>query len=853
MKATSLLLLSLSALPFWGHAAEDPIPDKIEYNRDVRPIFSENCFKCHGFDSKQRKGDLRLDRSDDAYAEHKGVRALIPGNLKDSSVHDRIHTTDDDDLMPPRKSGKHLTERQKTILDKWIEQGAAYQPLWSYMKLTRPQAPATPAGMTPGANAIDAFVRARLGKLGWTPAPKADRATLCRRLYLDLLGLPPKPSEVAAFVNDPSPDAYGKLVDELLRSEHYGERMAAPWLDVVRFADTIGFHSDNPRNIWPYRDYVIHAFNQNLPFDQFTREQIAGDLLPDATMWQKVASAFNRLNLSTEEGGAQAKDYEARTVADRVRAIGTVWLGQTFGCCQCHDHKFDPITMRDFYGMGAFFADIKESAIGRREDGMLVTTPAEAAEMKRLDDALAAAQKELDPLLPRLKEMQAKWETDVVSGGVILTELTQDTKATPAEKQRAQKVLATLKKEPKTRRAQDTELITTYFRDRVNGDDKPLLAKVQAAKAARDAYYTPLTKCLVSVSMKPTRVVHVLPRGNWMDESGEVMQPKLPDYLNPPKADHPLTRLDLANWLVSADNPLTARVIMNRLWKQYFGIGLSKVLDDLGAQGETPVQQELLDWLACEFRDSGWDMKHMVRLIVGSSTYRQSSSTTKEIQTQDPLNRELARQSRFRLDAELVRDNALAISGLLVDRVGGPSVKPYQPEGYWDNLNFPARKWQADTNENEWRRGLYTWWQRSYLQPSMVAFDAPSREECCAERVRSNIPQQALVLLNDPTYVEASRAFAARILQECHDTNEARIQWAWRQATARTPNAQELQTVRELLEKHLIYYQAHTTEANELIKVGLRPAPADLPVPELAAWTSVARTLLNLHETVTRL
>jgi len=797
-------------------AAEAPIPAKIEFNRDVRPILSDNCFYCHGPDKNHREADLRLDLRVEAIT----AKAIIPGKTSDSELIARIVTDDEDDLMPPPDSHKKLTERQKAILKKWIEQGAAYQQHWAYEKPVKAKIPA-------GVNPIDHLVQKRLSEIGLKPSPKADARTLVRRLSFDLTGLPPNPSEQSNPTD---------LIEKLLKSPHYGERMAISWLDQVRFADTIGYHSDNPHNVWPYRDYVIKSFNTNKPFDRFTIEQIAGDLLPDATQETRVASAFNRLLLTTEEGGAQAKDYEQRMLTDRVRAIGNAWMGQTTGCAQCHDHKFDPIAMRDFYSLGAFFADIKEPILGKREDGMLVTTPENEKKLAELDAKLAEAKKALAKVQPELNKAQKEWEAAFV--------------AHKGHQEKAAKdVVAVLK--VKNPNAKQRKLVDDYFA-KINPLHKAERDAVTKAEAARKAFYDPLPKCIVSVSDANKRTVRILPRGDWMNESGEVVKAALPGYLPKPKIEgRDLTRLDLAQWLVSKDNPLTARNVMNRLWKQFFGTGLSKVLDDLGAQGEPPVNPALLDWLACEFMDSGWDLQHMIKLIVTSHTYQQVSTSTKELTAADPYNRECARQSAFRLEAELVRDNALAISGLLVPKIGGPSVKPYQPAKYWENLNFPTREWQNDSGESLYRRGMYTWWQRSFTHPSMLAFDAPSREECTAERNRSNIPQQALVLLNDPTYVEAARAFAARILQSEGDAAK-RISWAFQQALQRTPSADEMKTLSALFAKHLADYKADTAAAEALLKTGAAPVAANLNKPELAAWTHVARVLLNLHETVTR-
>ena len=818
-------LLFASLAPIVVLAAEPPVPAKVEFNRDVRPILSDNCFYCHGNDPKHREADLRLDIREEAVK----AEAFVPGKVKDSELIARILTNDEDDLMPPPDSHKKLTQRQKDVLKKWIAQGAAYQEHWADEKPVKAKIPA-------GKNGVDVLVHQRLAEIGLKPSPRADSRTLIRRLYFDLVGLPPTPSDVSDW-SDLSDKRYDELVTQLLNNPHYGERMAIGWLDVVRFADTIGYHSDNPHNVWPYRDYVIKSFNNNKRFDRFTIEQIAGDLMLDANQETRVGSAFNRLLLTTQEGGAQAKDYEQRMLTDRVRAIGAAWMGQTTGCAQCHDHKFDPFAQRDFYQLGAFFADIKEGILGKREDGMLVTSSENEKRLAELDAALATAKKKLAAVQPKLTEAQKAWETEFLA------------KPT-ADKKEEKDILAILKaKNPNAKQKQSVEahfLKTTPLYKA----ERDAVAK---ADRERKAFYDPLPKCLVSISDTNKRTVRILPRGDWMNESGEVVKAALPGYLPKPKIEgRDLTRLDLAQWLVSKKNPLTARTVMNRLWKQFFGTGLSKVLDDLGAQGEPPVNPALLDWLACEFMDSGWDFQHMVRIIVSSDTYKQVSTTTKELTAADPYNRECARQSAFRLDAELVRDNALAISGLLIPKIGGPSVKPYQPAKYWENLNFPVREWQNDSGESLYRRGLYTWWQRSFLHPSLLAFDAPSREECAAERNRSNIPQQALALLNDPTYVEAARALAARILTECNGDVSKRIIWTMQQALQRHPSAQEMKTLVVLFDKQLADYQKDPAAAEALLKTGDAPVAASLNKTDLAAWTHVARVLINLHETITR-
>ncbi|MBM4071170.1 MAG: DUF1553 domain-containing protein [Planctomycetes bacterium] len=754
----------------------------VEFNRDIRPILSNACFVCHGPDNNLRKAELRLDREKDAFADRGGYRVLVPGKPDESPLYQRI-TARGKKQMPPPKHPHQLTKAQIELLRCWVAEGAKYQEHWSLIAAKKAALPAL-KNADWVRNPIDRCVLARLEQEGIAPAPEADRRTLIRRLSFDLTGLPPEPDEVDAFVNDNTSTAYEKMLERLLRSPHFGERMAQHWLDWVRFADTAGYHSDNHRDLYLYRDYVIAAFNDNMPFDRFTTEQLAGDLLPEPTRAQRIASGYNRLLQTTEEGGAQAREYMAKYAADRVRNFSSVWLGMTMGCAECHDHKFDPFSTREFYKLEAFFADIQEVAVGRQPQ-TLMPNPDQAKRLKELDGAIAAAQEQLK------------------------------TKGDAAAKTR----LAELQKQ---KQAMTKDVPTT----------------------------------LISTAMNP-RHIRILKRGNWLDDSGELVVPGVPAALPPLKvARQRADRLDLARWLVAADNPLTARVFVNRLWMVLFGQGIVKTTEDFGAQGAWPSHPDLLDWLAIEFRDSGWNVKHMIKLMATSATYRQSARASEKLRQRDPSNLLLARQARFRLDAEAVRDNALAISGLLSRRIGGPSAKPYQPAGYWKLLNFPTRVYQADKGENQYRRGLYTYWQRTFPHPSLLAFDAPSREECTAERTRSNTPLQALVLLNDPSYVEAARALAERIMREGTTregtTREAVIQAAYRRALNRPAQPAEVALLTGLFEKHLAQYRADGKSAEAFLRVGDRPAPGDVPVAELAAWTSVARVILNLHETITR-
>ncbi len=1003
-----VVTLALLLFQTIASGADVPIPAVIEFNRDVRPILSENCYACHGPDANKREAELRLDTEAGLFGKGAKKQPIVPSNIETSELVKRVTSTAPEQRMPPMESGKTLSARDVAVLKKWVEQGAKWQGHWAFIKPVRP---AVPEAAEPGftRNEIDRFVLVRLQVAGLKHVAEADRITLIRRLSFDLTGLPPTSEQVQQFLADNSPDAYEKLVARMLDSPHYGERMALYWLDLVRFADTAGYHSDNPRDIVPYRDYVIQAFNQNLPFNQFTVEQLAGDLLPSPTVWQKVASGYNRLLQTTEEGGAQAKEYTAKYSADRVRNVSSVWLGATMGCAECHDHKFDPFSQRDFYSMAAFFADVQESAVGRREPGMPVPSNADEKELARFGTEIAGAQKRLDEAVtgliasnPKLDdevgstwqvleaadvkvqgesqlhkqddgsykssgkaaaketyvltlqsdakltglrlealaddELPAKGPGQAPNGNFVLTEfkvtrIGENDKTMPVKVARGvadhsqnghdiataidgndasgwavlpqigqsheavfelaepvsgrftvtvefksqypqhgigrlrisgtsvdkpasrwvpPALRAALAKASDQRNDAEKNQVVTFLRDQ-SPRFQPQRDEIKKWTTERDAYSKNIPASLITVAAAP-RVVRMLPRGNWLDDSGEVVSPAIPAFFGKLETgDKRATRLELANWLVSADNPLPSRVFVNRVWRLLNGNGLSKSLEDAGSQGEWPTHPDLLDWLAVEFRDSGWNVKHLVKLIVTSGTYRQNSVQTKEARAADPFNRLLSAQNRVRLDAEFIRDNALSISGLLSPRIGGESDKPYQPDGYWEFLNFPRRSWEPDKDERQYRRGLYTWWQRSFLHPSLMTFDAPSREECTADRPRSNTPQQALALLNDPTYVEAARVFAARIVKEGGATDEARLTWSFRRAVSRSPKAEELAILNKLLAKHRDDFRANAATSEQLPRTGLASTPESIDKVELAAWTSIARAILNLHETVTRL
>jgi len=772
-----------------GSAAAAPAP---LFHRDVRPILSNYCYRCHGPDAETRAADLRLDQREGLFGEASSGAAIVkPGDAEASELLRRITSHDDAERMPPPDANLELSPAQIETLKSWITAGADWQNHWAYQPPTRPELPPAPPQSTDRDHPIDRFLAASLAREGLTFAEPADPVTLARRLSFDLLGLPATTEDVARFAADPSDQAYSALVERLLDSPHYGERMAVHWLDLVRYADSCGYHSDVEQPISPYRDYVIQAFNRNLPFDQFTREQLAGDLLANPTTRQRIATGYNRLNKTTEEGGAQAGEYTAKSAADRVRTTAGVWLAATLGCAECHDHKYDPYTARDFYSFAAFFADVEEQGVykaGTREPELTLPTAEQQTQAAKLNEQITACTQQL----------------------------------------------ATLKEGDSPERAE------------LEKQEKQLRGELKQLEAS-------YPRTMITVATTP-REMRVLPRGNWLDATGDIVSPALPTaFAAGSTTPGRLTRLDLANWLTSRDNPLVARVFVNRLWKLLFGAGLARQLDDFGAQGEPPTHPELLDWLAVEFIDSGWDVKHMIRLITSSRAYRQSSVPTAELAKRDPQNRLLARQSRWRLDAEFIRDTALVHAGLFVPEVGGASVKPYQPEGYWEFLNFPKRTWQNDTGGAQYRRGLYTHWQRTFLHPSLLAFDAPSREECTAQRAVSNTPQAALALLNDPTYVECARKFAERALKQSLSKDDAsRIAWAFRQAISRAPGDAEQKLLEELLADGRTQFAADPSAVEKLLTVGQTPRSAELDAAELAAWTGVCRVILNLHETISR-
>ena len=733
-------LASLLALALWLPCrAEKPL----DFGRDVRPILSDRCFACHGQDSNKREGELRLDQREAALKGGESGPAIVPGDADASEIIKRILAEDRTELMPPPKAKKPLTDEQKEILTRWVKEGAVYTNHWSFEPIKSHTPPPVAAKEWPR-TPVDHFVLAPLEAKKIQPAPEAERAVFLRRVTLDLTGLPPTPEEAKAFLEDSSADAHAKVVDRLLKSPDYAERMTAVWLDNARYADSNGYQFDNRRTMWPWRDWVIEAFRTNMPYDRFVTEQLAGDLLEKPTQQQLIATGFNRNHGYSIEGGINDEEYRVMYANDKTATAGTLFLGLTMDCCRCHDHKYDPVSIQEYYSFYAFF-----------------NTSAEVG--------------------------------------------------APGEKGRK-------------------EMASAPF---VHAGDDP-------ATAPR----------AMIMAEKP-RETFVLQKGLF-DQPGEKVEPRTPRML-PSFEGYPQNRLGLAKWLTAPANPLFARVTVNRIWQQFFGIGLVKTADNFGLQGEMPSHPELLDWLAEDFRKSGWDLHHLIRTIVLSATYRQDSRFRAELD--DAENRLLARGPSFRLPAETIRDQALAASGLLTRKVGGPSVMPYQPPGVWEDLSAPpshAETYQASTGPDLYRKSLYTYWRRAAIHPAMAVFDAPNREICSVERSNTNTPLQALVTLNDPTYIEAARKLAERVMKQESVDAEKQTMLAMRLVLVRSPEAKELALLREVYQERLAQYQADPAAAQKLLAIGASTVDATLDRIRLAAMTDVCHVILNLSETVTR-
>lgn len=1013
-------------------AAESNSEVKVDYDRDIRPILSDKCFKCHGPDSKQRQAGLRLDNREGATAKlDSGVVAIVPNQPDASELVRRIFNSGDEQ-MPPAKEQKQLTDAEKQLLRKWVERGANYQKHWSFVAPQRAPLPAV-RDTTWLKNDIDRFILARIEAAGLSPSPEASRESLIRRVTFDLTGLPPTIAEIDAFLADSSPDAYEKVVDRLLNSIHHGERMALDWLDAARYADTHGYHIDSGRDMTRWREWVIQAFHKNMPFDQFTVEQMAGDLLPNSTLDQQIASGFNRNHMINFEGGAIPEEYLTAYIVDRVNTTSTVWLGLTLHCTQCHDHKYDPFTQKEFYQLFAFFNNVPESGLdGSKGNAMpFVKAPSseQQTELDQLGKEIAAVEEKLSLPDPILDTAQREWEKKVLStkptwqtlkadalvsaggatlsqgedhairatgknpavetytirstlngtritalrlealpdpdlagqgpgrsvnGNVVLTNIifTIDTgaeskpiawkKADADFSQKDFPVEKAIDTDPKSgwalypevgklhqatlyfsepvaipaggaaativldfqsqfgqhqfgrfrlsvtdsdspgepsiqadvgvalaaaadqRTEAQTKLLRSHFRHNHSPEAKPLVEKLAAIKRRQSELDALIPTAMVMRELPKPRDTFLLVRGQY-DKKGDQVQPQVPAALPPLPAEAPANRLGLARWLVHPSHPLTARVTVNRYWQMFFGVGLVKTSEDFGSQGELPSHPELLDWLAVEFQSPTqtaahpWDVRALVKRIVTSATYRQSSRVTPVLLEKDPENRLLARGPRYRLQAEFVRDEALAISGLLDRRIGGKSVFPYQPPGLWEELmsredgkNWTAQTYTPSHGADLYRRSMYTFWKRTSPPPTMASFDAPDREVCSVRRGTTNTPLQALILMNDPTFVESARKFAERILAEGGPTIEQRIVWAFRSATARPPTDRESAILRSIYDRQLQRFRGDTAAVEKLLRVGESPVTSASDRTELAAWATVANAILNLDETITK-
>lgn len=823
-----ILVTALVALTAPLHAAA--ISGSIDYGRDIRPILSENCFHCHGQDADKRKGKLRLDTLDG----QRDREAVIPGKPNDSEIIKRILTKDEDDLMPPPDSNRRLSEAQKNLLRRWITEGAPFDGHWAFTAPVRPVEPKN-RNATWARNPIDRFVAAKLDSYDLFPSPEADKETLIRRVTLDLTGLPPEPAEIDAFLADQSPEAYEKVVDRLLASPHYGERMALPWLDAARYADSNGFQQDGDTFQWVWRDWVVQAMNANMPFDQFTIDQLAGDLRPEATREQKLASAFNRNGLLNGEGGNIAEEQRFVLLFDRVDTTSTNWLGLTVACAQCHDHKYDPITQQDYYALLAAFNNVPENGTAGRITQKIrsaaplldMASPEQKAKKAELEKALNAARGEL-------KREQQAWQERVIAGEEAVSD---------------DSIVDLLRRCPTPELSKDEqEKLRKHFEDKVAGGlpGKPK-QQVQERENALNAYKDEYPMVMVMSDAKP-RDTHILERGNYESPKAKVGI-DVPGFLPSLPPDAPRNRLGIAQWLVSKEQPLTARVIANRMWQTFFGLGIVKTAEDFGVQSEAPLHQNLLDWLAVELRDSGWDVKGLHRLIVTSTTYRQVSRVTPSLLEHDPENRLFARAPRYRLPAMLLRDQALAASGLLVRTIGGKPVYPYQPKDIWDSLAITKERdftYPQSTGADLYRRSLYTFWRRTVAPANM--FDASQRQTCSVRSTATSTPLHALTTLNDPTFVEAARALATTVMSE---PSEQRLAVAFRRVLSRWPDDTERTLLAKSLEKQRARF-ADVQAAEAFLAVGAsKRDPAQDPV-QLAAYAAVCLGILNLDEAVSR-
>ncbi len=838
----SLLAITAATLVVGVASAMREPQERVSYNRDVRPIVSDKCFRCHGTDASARQANLRLDNEKDSR------RAIVPGNAPQSRVYQRITDPNPARRMPPADSHLTLTKPQIDLLRRWILQGARFEQHWSFIPPTRPTIPKIRNPQSAIRNPIDAFITARLDKEGLSLSPQAPKEKLLRRVTMDITGIPPTLEELDAFLADRSPNAYDKVVDRLLTSPRFGERWAWEWLEAARYSDTNGYQEDRTRTMWPWRDWVINAINSDMPFDQFTVEQLAGDLLPNATFSQKIATGFNRNHMLNGEGGRIAEESRVDYVVDRVDTTATLWQGLTLGCARCHDHKYDPFSQREYYQLYAYFNNVSESGSvdAAHSANPIISLPSDEQKqrMAELEAQSGSIKQQLIDIDKKLRAAQPDWEKQVVSGA-----------SKPPEK--ISSILAiTLDKRTDE---QKKELETYYFS--LDPARSELRKKQESVFDGINAVKKEIPLAMVMDERKEPRDSFILLRGAY-DKYGEKVTSAVPATLNPLPEGLPNNRLALAKWLVDPRNPLTARVTVNRVWQQLFGTGLVKTSEDFGIQGEPPSHPELLDWLAVEFMNPGvesprpetrdprpWSIKRLIKLIVTSATYRQDSRTPPKLLERDPGNRLLARGPRFRWPSFVLRDQALALSGLLVEKVGGPSVKPYQPDGVWEDFSYGKITYARDSGEGLYRRSLYTFWRRSVAPPTM--FDTAARRVCIVRTERTNTPLQALNLMNDIQYVEAASFLAERAMKASSHP-KAVIAYAFRQATSRRPASSELAVLENGFRRNLNRFHKDPESAQKLLSVGEKKRNPSLNPSELAAYTTITSTILNLDETLSK-
>ena len=816
-----------------------PSAAKVDYNEDVRPILSENCFYCHGPDGNKRKAKLRLDVRADALAK----KAFVPGDADASELIKRLSSTDSDEVMPPPDSHRTITPAQKEILRRWVAEGAEYKEHWAYVTPVRPALPANGEK-----NPVDAFIVEKLAKVGLNLSPEAPKATLLRRLSLDLTGLPPTPEETAAFLADNSPDAYVKQVDRLMASPHYGERMVLPWLDASRYADSNGFQQDGDTFQWIWRDWLVKNLNADKPFDQLSTEMLAGDLLPNATLDQKIATAFNRNHILNGEGGNIAEEQRFVSLFDRVESTTTTWLGLTVACAQCHDHKYDPITQKDYYQWLDAFNHVKERGTpsggptqtgGRsrfRLDGMTVDVPSpeQAAELARLQADFDKLNK--DFFTHQTKAFEA-WLTKPAKDKGMLS-----------------KELETLLAPDKKRAAAETKKLREHYNKNVFPEDRKKIAafkQIDRAKQLLYGYRGDILPRVMVMSDDQPRETNILDRGAYLSKKEKVTF-DAPGFLPPMPKDAPKNRLGLARWLFRPEHPLTARVQVNRQWQHFFGHGIVRTSEDLGVQSDRQTHQELLDWLSVEFRESGWKTKALQKLIVTSKTYRQSSVVTKAHLQKDPENKLLARAPRLRLPSLVLRDVALSSSGLLNPKIGGVPVYPYLPDSPWESLAITKERdftYPQSKGADLYRRSLYTFWRRTIAPVNM--FDSSARQTCRVRTAITSSPLHALTMLNDPTWVEAARVLAQRVTKE-QPTDEARLARAFALVLGRAPAGPEPALLAKMLANQRKVYAADAKAAEALLAIGESKRDAAIPAAEHAALTAACLALYNLDAAVTR-